>query len=302
MPDKYPQAIKLLQDNFPSIDIEAFRDEGQEYDDHEEQTKTPYIDVQFKADDDDIDFVSSSSPSVGGTIILENSMERIKGKIKKQDNNALHIPLNSVLWSCATKGRQSLLANLITNPRDFLSITQKILYEEVKETRISPNASVAKSCIIEGPCIIEEDCTIDDFSKIKGPAYIGKDSFIGMGSLVRNCMLENNTRIDFNCEVGESYFAGHAKISHLNVILDSIIGENAWFGGFSGTANVLLDRRNVKDQIGNKFVDTGTDHFGAVVGNNCAIGASVIILPGRQIQPNSTIQAGTIVGKLVTER
>jgi UDP-N-acetylglucosamine diphosphorylase / glucose-1-phosphate thymidylyltransferase / UDP-N-acetylgalactosamine diphosphorylase / glucosamine-1-phosphate N-acetyltransferase / galactosamine-1-phosphate N-acetyltransferase len=39
------------------------------------------------------------------------------------------------------------------------------------------------------------------------------------------------------------------------------------------------------------------DHFGVIVGNNSAVGASVIILPGRKIQPSSTIQAGTIVGK-----
>ena len=187
--------------------------------------------------------------------------------------------------------------DLVTYPWNFLSITQKILWEEVKDTRISPDASVAKSCIIEGPCIIEEDVLVDDFTKIKGPIYIGKDSFIGMGSLVRNCMFENNTRIGFNCEIGKSYFTGNDKISHQNIILDSIIGENVWFGGYSGTANVLLDRRNVKYQIGNSLVNTGIDHFGAVLGNNCAIGASVIILPGMQIQPNSTIQAGTIVEK-----
>jgi hypothetical protein len=39
-----------------------------------------------------------------------------------------------------------------------------------------------------------------------------------------------------------------------------------------------------KNRIGEILVSTGTDHFGAVVGNNCAIGASVIILPGRQFQ------------------
>jgi len=59
----------------------------------------------------------------------------------------------------------------------------------------------------------------------------------------------------------------------------------------------LLDRKNVRYQIDRKFIDTGTDHFGAVVGNNCAIGASVIILPGRQIPSNAVIQAGTVVGK-----
>jgi len=42
-------------------------------------------------------------------------------------------------------------------------------------------------------------------------------------------------------------------------------------------------------------MDTGTDHFGSVIGNNCCIGASVIILPGRKIPSNSQIQAGTVV-------
>ena len=119
-----------------------------------------------------------------------------------------------------------------------------------------------------------------------------------MGSLVRNCMLENKTRIGFNCEIGKSYFAGNDKISHHNVILDSIIGENVWFGGYSGTANVLLDRQNVKYRIDDTLVNTGMDHFGAIVGNNSAVGASVIIhLEERFNQSNGLIQAGTIVGK-----
>ena len=90
---------------------------------------------------------------------------------------------------------------------------------------------------------------------------------------------------------------GRNKISHQNVILDSIIGENVWFGGYSGTANVLLTRGNIRYELrSGDLVDTGTDHFGAVVGNNSAIGASVIILPGRRVPNNTMIQPGTIFG------
>ena len=114
-------------------------------------------------------------------------------------------------------------------------------------------------------------------------------------------MFGSGTRIGFNCEIAKSYFAGNAKISHQNVILDSIIGENVWFGGYSGTANVLLSKKNIKYEILNEFgqkllLDTGRDHLGAVVGENCAIGASVIILPGRQIPQDTVIQAGAIYG------
>ena len=49
--------------------------------------------------------------------------------------------------------------------------------------------------------------------------------------------------------------------------------------------------------MGETLVSMGTDHSGAVVENNCAIGASVIILPGRHVPANSIIQAERFLGK-----
>ncbi|HZA68273.1 MAG TPA: hypothetical protein VE548_01130 [Nitrososphaeraceae archaeon] len=158
---------------------------------------------------------------------------------------------------------------------------------------------VSKSSIINGPCIIEDNVVIDDYCKIVGPSYIDKGSFIGMNSLVRNCEIGEETKIGFGCELAQSYFAGHDKISHQNVILDSIIGDNVWFGDYTGTANVLPDRKNIKYKIEDGLVDTGIDHFGAVVGNDCAVGASVTILPGTQILSTSIVQAGTTIGKVL---
>ena len=212
-------------------------------------------------------------------------------KLEDPKSTALRIPSNSILHF-DKDGR--LLVDKINYPWDFLKAVQKILDNEVTSTKISSKAKISKTSIIEGPCIIEKGVVIDDFCKIKGPAYIGENSFVGMGSLVRNSMLERNTRIGFNCEIGKSYFAGNDKISHHNVILDTIVGQNVWFGGYSGTANVLLDRKNIRYEVNNNLVDTGLDHFGAVVGNNCCIGASVIILPGRKVPPDTMIQAGTI--------
>jgi len=115
---------------------------------------------------------------------------------------------------------------------------------------VSPNVNVATTSIIRGPCLIENDVIIDDFCKIIGPTYIGSCSFIGMSSFVRKSVLGCNTRIGFNCEIGRSFFEGHDMIAHQNVILDSIIGEDVWFGGYSGTVNVTDDRKNVRYQIG----------------------------------------------------
>src|SRR5919112_671299 len=268
IPKGLHNTLKLVQESFPNIDVEEFDDEKD----------------------------NRRSNSNNGRDATLPSRQTLYTKVtigeKSQD---IEIPLNACLHYSETA--KSLSMDSIIYPWDFLILVQKVLQEEVTQNMISPSASIAKSSIIQGPCIIEDDVVIDDFCKIIGPTYIGKGSFIGTSSLIRNCMFGNETRIGFNCEIGKSYFAGHDKISHQNVILDSIIGENVWFGGYSGTANVQLNRQYVKYRIGDTLVSTGTDHFGAVVGNNCAIGASVIILPGRHVSANSIVQAGTLLGK-----
>jgi NDP-sugar pyrophosphorylase family protein len=217
-------------------------------------------------------------------------------------SGSFRLPINSIVRPSSSAGsdadkNSNLTVDLITYPWDFLAAIQNLLRETITTTYISLSAKVSKTCIIEGSCTIEDNVVLDDFCKIKGPAYIGEGSLVGMCSLVRSSMLGKNTRIGFNCEIAKSFFSGDAKISHQNAILDSLIGKNVWFGGYSATANVLLTRGNVKYQIDGILCDTGTDHFVAVVGNNSSIGANVLILPGRQISPNSMIQAGTIVRK-----
>ena len=284
IPERFRPAIKLIQDNFPLLDIQEYNDEDTKGHNGAD-TKS---DSRHEVDND--------------TITNSNNGTALTGRIKLSGSEEfLQMPLNVVLHhtrSSPSSNPRSISMDSLVYPWDFLNITYKILHEEITGTRISTNASVASSSIIHGPCLIEDDVTIDDFCKIKGPCFISKGSFVGMGSLVRECMIGNNTCIGFNCEIGKSYFSGDDKIAHHNVILDSLIGQNVWFGGYSGTANVLLNRKNIKYDIGDRrLIDTGTDHFGAVVGNNCAVGASVIILPGRELQRNTVIQAGTVVGK-----
>ena len=279
IPDKFSNASTLIQDSFPSLDVNEFCDN--------EDIFEKYI------------------PTVGN----QYSNYCLTTPIENHNNN-FELPINSLIYNNANQ-THNLCSNITGNnhnhpqisvdafvyPWDFLNVVKKVLVTEVTSTVISSKATVAKSSIINGPCLIEDDVIIDDFCKIVGPSYIGNGSSIGMGSLLRQSMIGDNTSIGFNCEIAKTYFEGRDRIAHQNVILDSIIGRNVWFGGYSGTANVLLDRKNVRYQMHDKLVDTGTNHFGAVVGNNCAIGASVIILPGRQVQSNIVIQAGTIFGK-----
>jgi UDP-N-acetylglucosamine diphosphorylase / glucose-1-phosphate thymidylyltransferase / UDP-N-acetylgalactosamine diphosphorylase / glucosamine-1-phosphate N-acetyltransferase / galactosamine-1-phosphate N-acetyltransferase len=259
VPSECSTVLRLIQDNFPAISVD-------EYDTNNTRNNT---------NDDTPTDTSTSARSF--KISIKGNMD------------SLEIPLNSAVWY--SQSEKNILVNPIVYPWDFHYIIRRILQEELTES-ISPNASLSKSTIIDGPCIIEDDVTIDDFCKIKGPTYIGKGSLIGMTSLIRNCMLGNETRVGFNCEIGRSYFAGHDKIPHQNVIVDSLIGENVWFGAYSAVDNVLPQEEKILYEItkGNA-IDTGMDHFGAVIGNNCTLSTSVIIKPGSHIQADTLIQA-----------
>ena len=270
VPKESTNAVKIIEENFPSIDVEQFSSSNNNDDNSDNRTIT-------------------TATAFHNYLLNSNEVRTLNKKA------TFEVPVNTFIHYSLE--RASLLIDAVIYPWDFLKLIQKVLCDNIKDTIISPNASIAKSSIIEGPCIIEDGVTIDDFCKIKGPTYIGKGSFIGMSSLVRNCMLGDKTRIGFNCEIARSYFAGHDKMAHQNVILDSVIGQGVWFGGYSGTANVLLNRQNIRYELNGQLVDTGINHFGTVVGNNCSVGAAVIILPGRQLPSNSMIQAGTIFGK-----
>jgi len=271
VPKESTNAVKIIEENFPSIDVEQFSSSNNNDDNSDNRT------------------ITTASTAFHNYLLNSNEVRTLNKKA------TFEVPVNTFIHYSLE--RASLLIDAVIYPWDFLKLIQKVLCDNIKDTIISPNASIAKSSIIEGPCIIEDGVTIDDFCKIKGPTYIGKGSFIGMSSLIRNCMLGDKTRIGFNCEIARSYFAGHDKMAHQNVILDSVIGQGVWFGGYSGTANVLLNNQNIRYELNGQLVDTGINHFGAVVGNNCSVGAAVIILPGRQVPSNSMIQAGTIFGK-----
>jgi UDP-N-acetylglucosamine diphosphorylase / glucose-1-phosphate thymidylyltransferase / UDP-N-acetylgalactosamine diphosphorylase / glucosamine-1-phosphate N-acetyltransferase / galactosamine-1-phosphate N-acetyltransferase len=278
VPSGCSTVLRLIQDNFPEINVDEYNtNTNTNTNTNNNNTTTNNKDADIPAD------TSTSARSFKISI--------------KENMSSLEMPLNSAFWYSQLE-KDNILVNPIVYPWDFHYIVQRILREELTEASVSPNASISKSSIIDGPSIIEDGVTIDDFCKIKGPTYIGKGSFIGMSSLIRNCMVGNDTRIGFNCEIGRTYLLGRDKIPHQNVIVDSLIGDNVWFGAFSATLNVLFTRNKIPFEIdkGNA-IDTGMDHFGAVIGNNCTIGSSVTVFPGKHIHPYTAVPPETIVAR-----
>jgi acetyltransferase-like isoleucine patch superfamily enzyme len=304
--------MKLIQDNFPLIDVREYHEKDNDDDggggsssninnNHystEEASKILTI-KQCEDDTSKKDNISSSSSidiPINSLVYYFDDNEEGKGNNDKSNYNsgitATATTTTAVDIDIGTSTKKNIIVEPIIYPWNFLNTIQKILGNEIRQKIISPNASVAKSAIIDGPCIIEDNVTIDDFCKIKGPVYIGKDSYIGTSSLIRECMIGDKTNIGFSCEIRRTYLAGHDKIAHFNSIGDSVIGKNVWFAGHSGISNVLLTKEKIRYEIDNgKSIDIGTHRFGSVIGDNCRIGASVTILPGRYIPPNTVIQA-----------
>ena len=207
LPDEFSDASRLIQDYFPTINLNEFCDDNRVFE----------------------KYASTISAPAPLNYQLATPVQGQHSNFEIPINSLIHNSSNSCMSHCANHSNDSnneLVVDVLTYPWDFLRAVQDVLHNEITHTVISPMATVAKSSIINGPCIIEDDVIIDDFCKIVGPLYIGSGSFIGMSSLIRKSMLGINTRIGFNCEVAKTYFEGHDRIAHQNVILDSIIGRN----------------------------------------------------------------------------
>jgi NDP-sugar pyrophosphorylase family protein len=201
-------------------------------------------------------------------------------------NDALRIPLNSLI----TKSLDGECAvSSIVYPWDILTAMEYVLETEVGTKNIANDVSIEAGSVIDGPCLIESGVSIDSFCKIKGPVYIGPGCKIGTGSLVRNTMMGAGCTTGFSCEVARSYVSGFDTFPHYDAILDSVVGEHTWMGGYVAITNVMLNNKQVRYRIDGQLVETGLSHFGAVIGHNCTIGAGVIILPGRYMPPRSFV-------------
>lgn len=233
------------------------------------------------------DLIQNNFPSI--------QIDEITNRGKTNSSDSIKMSINSVVTK--PKGSNNYMIQKMVYPWDILKIMHNVLNTDVTSTSVSNNAFIADSAIVKGPCVIEDGVSVDDFAKIIGPIYIGKNTKIGTSSLVRHSMMGSDTVIGFNCEIARSFFMGDTRVAHLDVVLDSVIGQNCWLGGFVGTTNVLLNKEIIRYKLDNVLVSTALDQLGSVIGYNCAIGAGTVILPGRFVPPNSTVQAGTVFSK-----
>ncbi len=162
-------------------------------------------------------------------------------------------------------------------------------------------ARISKDVIIKGRVYIGAGTRIFEGAVIKGPCYIGNNCIIGNNAILRDYTnLEDNNLIGANAEVTRSIFQESCQV-HSGFFGDSIFGKNCLMGAGTITANVRVDRGEIKSIVKNKKVNTGLKSFGCVMGKNVRTGIHCSFMPGVFIGENSRIGPRTLVAENVKE-
>lgn len=118
---------------------------------------------------------------------------------------------------------------------------------------------------------------------LKGPIYIGPNCFIGAHAYLRGGVyLIGKNSVGPGCELKSVILFPNANLAHFNFAGDSILGSNVNMEAGSIIANHFNERTN-------KEIFPGVSKFGALVGDNCKIGANAVLSPGTILEPNTVV-------------
>ena len=156
---------------------------------------------------------------------------------------------------------------------------------------IHPTAIVAGDATLNstrGPISIGLGTRICSGAHIEGPVTIGADCLVGNLAMVRGTtVIGDGTRIGFATEIKNARIGARVTIGPQCFVADSKIEHDAYLGAQVRTSNHRLDKRTVEVLIDGRRIDTGLEKLGCLIGARSALGIQVIVLPGREIAPDS---------------
>ncbi|MFH1656920.1 MAG: sugar phosphate nucleotidyltransferase [bacterium] len=178
---------------------------------------------------------------------------------------------------------------------------EKYLFDRFLKSKISPTAIIAKSAVVKGKVFIGERTKVYENAVIKGPCYIGSDCVIGNNSIVREYVnLEEGALIGANSEITRTIFQPDVH-THSGYFGDSVIAENCRFGAGTVTANLRIDRGEIKAIVKGEKIKTKLKKLGVVIGAGTNVGINTSLMPGVLIGANVNIGAGSLVSENIED-
>jgi UDP-N-acetylglucosamine diphosphorylase / glucose-1-phosphate thymidylyltransferase / UDP-N-acetylgalactosamine diphosphorylase / glucosamine-1-phosphate N-acetyltransferase / galactosamine-1-phosphate N-acetyltransferase len=167
---------------------------------------------------------------------------------------------------------------IIGNLDDILLQIIKTLdnsYKIENNIAIHKTVCIEQGVILKGTIIVSENCFIGANAYLRGPIY-----------------LSNSVKVGPSSEIKQSLIFENSAIAHFNYIGNSIIGQNINFEAGSICANHFNERQDKRIFIkhNNQIIDTKTEKFGSLVGDNTKIGANAVLSPGTILEKNSIVR------------
>jgi UDP-N-acetylglucosamine diphosphorylase / glucose-1-phosphate thymidylyltransferase / UDP-N-acetylgalactosamine diphosphorylase / glucosamine-1-phosphate N-acetyltransferase / galactosamine-1-phosphate N-acetyltransferase len=175
------------------------------------------------------------------------------------------------------------------------NITQKIeeiILEKIKECSddfsvkgniaIHKSAKIEEGVILKGPILISENCFIAAHAYLRAGVFCDRNVIIGPG-----------------CEVKSSVILEKSTLAHFNFAGDSLIGSNVNLEAGSIIANHHNDRNNkeIFVLVDGKATATGSQKFGALIGDHSKIGANAVLSPGTILEPKSIVSRLALINQ-----
>jgi len=155
----------------------------------------------------------------------------------------------------------------------------------------------ADQYVIQDEIAIHRTATVEPGALLKPPLIIGAHCFIASGSLLRGgCWLEEHCIIGPGAELKTSFMFSGSKLAHFNFVGDSVLGHGINLEAGSIVANYRNERddKEVRVRVDGTLQRTGCDKFGALLGDQCRIGANGVLAPGAVLKPGSVVGRGQV--------
>ena len=144
--------------------------------------------------------------------------------------------------------------------------------------------------------IIHASAIVEAGAYLIGPCYIGPRAVVRSGAYVREySWICADAVVGHATEVKHSILLPQAKAPHFNYVGDSILGANVNLGAGTKLSNLRNDGGEVHLRINGQRMGSGLRKFGAILGEDCALGCNSVTNPGvvlgckNVVWPNVTV-------------
>ncbi|MFO0993451.1 MAG: DapH/DapD/GlmU-related protein [Hyphomicrobiales bacterium] len=173
--------------------------------------------------------------------------------------------INEDAWRITTKAEAHIRAAIKELSGEFT------INDEIAVHR---TAEIERGAVIKAPAIIGQRCFVAAAAYLRGGTYLDNDCIVGPGS-----------------ELKTSFMFKGAKLAHLNFVGDSILGQgvNVEAGAIIANYRNEFAIKSIRFRFEGHTIETGVEKFGALIGDDCRIGANAVIAPGAVLMPGTKV-------------